>query len=83
MTNIVDGRMNQFGRRPIEDGCDVIIVREFVTGQYLGLTMGVIGGVLGGAIGGIEWGVLGALFGYFVGKSVQSMIWTVTGGQTS
>ncbi len=75
--------MNQFGRRPNENGCDVTIVREFVTGQYLGLTMGVIGGVLGGASGGLEWGILGMLFGYFIGKSAQSMIWTVTRGRTS
>jgi len=75
--------MNQFGRRPNEDGCDVTIVREFVTGQYLGLTVGVIGDVLGGAIGGIEWDILGMLFGYFIGKSAQSRIWTVTGGRIS
>jgi hypothetical protein len=75
--------MNKFGRRLNQDGCDVTIVREVVTGQYLGFTVGVIGGVLGGAIGGIEWGLLGVLFGYFIGKSAQSMIWTVTGGRTS
>lgn len=47
---------------------------------HLGLLLGIIGGALGWVSQGLDAAVLLLLIGYFLGKSVQSTLWTITGG---
>lgn len=39
--------------------------------------LAVIGAVLGYVTGGAEWAILGAVIGFFAGKTVQSLSWTL------
>lgn len=47
------------------------------TVRYLPYGLGVLGLVVGFAIHGAEGGVLWSLVGYFLGKAIQSTLWTV------
>ncbi|WP_170092925.1 hypothetical protein ACAH01_16535 (plasmid) [Halomicrobium sp. HM KBTZ05] len=40
-------------------------------------------GAVGFGLYGVESGVLWAIVGYFLGKSIESLFWTVTGGPSS
>ncbi|WP_226043197.1 hypothetical protein [Natrinema sp. DC36] len=51
-----------------------------ITVHYLALGLGVIGGIVGITVHGIESGILWALVGYFFGKAIQSIFWTIGGG---
>lgn len=48
-----------------------------------GLAVGVCCGVAGLALRGSEAAVLWFVVGYFLGKSLQSVFWTLTGGPTA
>lgn len=50
---------------------------------YLGLGLGVLCAVVGLLLQGIEGGLLGGLVGYFLGKTIQSMLWTLFGDATT
>ena len=45
-----------------------------------GLVVGVLGGAAGLALHGVEGGFLGIFVGYFLGKSAQSLFWTLSAG---
>jgi len=51
--------------------------------NYPGVVLGLLCAGVGAVFQGIESSVLWGLVGYFLGKSIQSMLWSVTGGQTS
>jgi hypothetical protein len=51
--------------------------------SHSGLVVGVVCGVVGAALQGVEAGVLWFVVGYFAGKSLQSIYWTVTGTHPS
>lgn len=42
-----------------------------------GYLLAVVGAVLGYVTGGSEGAILGAVLGFFVGKTVQSLSWTL------
>lgn len=46
---------------------------------YLGLGLGALCAVAGLVLHGTEGGLLGGLVGYFLGKTIQSMLWTLFG----
>ncbi|WP_123537520.1 hypothetical protein [Halosimplex salinum] len=48
-----------------------------------GLLVGLLCGAAGFALRGTEAAVLWFVVGYFVGKSIQSTVWTLTGGPTA
>lgn len=50
---------------------------------YLGLGFGALCAVAGLVFHGIESGLLGGLVGYFLGKTIQSIFWTLFGGYTT
>jgi hypothetical protein len=51
--------------------------------DYPGVALGILCTGVGAAFQGVESGVLWGLIGYFLGKSIQSMLWSVTGQRTS
>lgn len=55
---------------------------SFVESQ-LGIVLGVLCGLVGVALVEPESGLLSALVGYFLGKSVQSTLWTFRGERTT
>jgi hypothetical protein len=50
---------------------------------YPGVVLGILCAGVGAVLQGIDSSVLWGLIGYFLGKSIQSMLWTVTGDRTS
>jgi len=50
---------------------------------YPGVVLGILFAGVGVTLQGIESSVLWGLIGYFLGKSIQSMLWTVTGDRSS
>ncbi|WP_435065733.1 hypothetical protein [Halobaculum sp. EA56] len=50
---------------------------------YFGLGLGALCAVAGLVLHGIEGGLLGGLVGYFLGKTIQSIFWTLFGGYTT
>lgn len=51
--------------------------------SHLGVVVGGLAGGVGVVFQGPESGVLWSLVGYFLGKSVQSMVWAVAGNRSS
>jgi hypothetical protein len=47
--------------------------------NYLGFLLGSICAVVGFTVQGLESGVFWSLVGYFLGKAIQSVLWTITG----
>lgn len=50
---------------------------------YVPVVAAAVAGVLGAVVTGPDAAVLGAILGYFVGKTVQSLVWTVNGAPGS
>lgn len=48
-----------------------------------GLAIGLLSGVVAAVLSGTQAGLLWFVVGYFVGKSLQSLLWTVSGGHPS
>lgn len=48
-----------------------------------GLTVGALFGVTGAAFSGFDAAILGAILGYFLAKSLQSIFWTFTHESTA
>jgi hypothetical protein len=46
---------------------------------HLGLGLGFLCAIVGFALYGAEGGLLGGLVGYFLGKTIQSVLWTLLG----
>lgn len=46
---------------------------------YFGLGLGALCAIAGLVLQGIEGSILGGLVGYFLGKTIQSLIWTLIG----
>jgi hypothetical protein len=55
---------------------------SFVESQ-LGIVLGVLCGLVGVALLELESGLVSALVGYFLGKSIQSTLWTFRGERTT
>jgi len=51
--------------------------------NYPGVVLGVLCAGVAAVLQGVEISVLWGLIGYFLGKSIQSMLWTVSGDRTS
>jgi hypothetical protein len=51
--------------------------------NYPGAVLGILCAGVGAVLQGVESSVLWGLIGYFVGKSIQSTLWTITGERTS
>lgn len=51
--------------------------------SQLGIVLGVLWGLVGVALLDPESGLLSALVGYFLGKSIQSTLWTFRGERTT
>jgi hypothetical protein len=49
----------------------------------LGIVLGVLCGIVGVVLRGPESGLLAAFVGYFLGKSLQSTLWTFRGQRTT
>lgn len=59
------------------------MVRRSIAITHLGIGVGCVGAIAGGAAGGVDGAVLAAIVGFFLGKSVQSIFWTVGGGPST
>lgn len=46
---------------------------------YLGPALGALGAIAGLALQGMDGGILGGFVGYFLGKTMQSILWTLLG----
>lgn len=51
--------------------------------HYPGVVLGLLCAGVGAVLQGIDGSVLWGLIGYFLGKSIQSILWTVTGERSS
>jgi len=58
---------------------DTLSPAENYPGVVLGIHCAGVGAVLQGSESSVLWG----LIGYFLGKSIQSMLWTVSGDRAS
>jgi len=79
---VTEGEVVRTKAHPVAGARGSVLESSYVT-RNLPLSLGMLCAVVGFTVHGLEGGVLWALVGYFLGKAVQSTIWTFNGSRTT